>query len=48
MSQNIITFLILNQNTEADKHNNKRYNTAVQNGGHKLPASAIRIAEELK
>jgi len=48
MLQNIITFLILNQNTEADKHNDKSYNTAVQNGGQKLPVPAYLVPEKLK
>jgi hypothetical protein len=44
----IFKFLILNRDTGADKHNNKSYNTAVQNGGQKLPVPAYLVPEKLK
>jgi hypothetical protein len=45
MHYNIITFLNLNKNTEADKQNQNSYNNAVQNGGLKLPDPVIFITE---
>jgi hypothetical protein len=45
MPQNIIKFLILNQNTEADKHNQQKLKYCCSNWWTNLPAPLIFVPE---